>query len=115
MKTVFAYFMAVLVGPIAIILISMRFSRIKNQHIPMMVFIETLVGGFASVCLARITFAIIGVHYDVSVVFGISIFFMLNFILGYFVNNTSYEIANVKLLGGIGCLLGVIVAGVLVN
>jgi hypothetical protein len=40
-------------------------------------------------------------------------FFTSNFVVGYFIKNTSPEIATVKLLGGIGVLCGIVAAGVL--
>ena len=113
MKTSFAYFMAIFIGPIIGILIMMQLLPPKRQYSVLRVLLETITAGFLSICFAKFIFVMSDVYYDPSVVLFIGIFFLLNFVIGYFIKNRSYEIAKMKLLGGIGCLFGVIIGGIL--
>jgi len=112
--------MAVFIGPILTIFIMMKFPDTEGQYFLVRAFVETFIGGFASVCFGKLIFGIIGVHYDSSVVLWIGIFFLCNCISGFFIKNSSNEVTTVKVftvkvLGGIGVLCGVVIAGILLK
>jgi hypothetical protein len=115
MRHLFAYFLAVVIGPILVIFIATLLPATENKPTSMRIFLETFIGGFASVCLAKFIFNIVGVSYNTTLVLWIGLFFIVNNMIGYFMDNTSHEIANVKFLSGMGVLCGVIVAGILIK
>jgi len=41
----------------------------------------------------------------------IGLFYFFNFIIGFFIKNDSSETSTIKLLGGIGCISGVVIRG----
>ena len=91
MRNLFAYFLAVVIGPILVIFIATLLPATEDKPTPMRIFLETFIGGFASVCLAKGIFAIIGIGYNDSLVLWIGLFFIVNNM------RVHYQFVNEKL------------------
>lgn len=115
MKELLAYFTAAFVGPILCILLIMLYPPQRSKSFRVTNFgmlIESALAGFVSVWLGKFTFYLFNLKPSHLMVYLIGIFFFLNFLLGYIFKKNTLEIANVKLLGGIGSLLGVGIGGI---
>lgn len=116
MKELLAYFTAAFVGPISCIFVIMLFpppQKSKSFRVTNFgMFVESALAGFGSVWLGKFTFYLFNLKSTHLMVYLIGIFFFLNFLLGYILKKNTLEIANVKLLGGIGSLLGVGIGGI---
>jgi hypothetical protein len=115
MKELLAYFTAAFVGPFSCISVIMLYPPQKSKSFRVTnigMFVESALAGFGSVWLGKFTFYLFNLKSTHLMVYLIGIFFFLNFLLGYILKKNPLEIANVKLLGGIGSLLGVSIGGI---
>jgi ABC-type Mn2+/Zn2+ transport system permease subunit len=115
MKELLAYLTAAFVGPISCILAIMFYPPQKSKSFRVTnsgMFIEAALAGFVSVWLGKFTFYLFNLNPTHLMVYLIGIFFFLNFLVGYINKKNTLEIANVKLLGGIGSLFGVVIGGI---
>jgi len=108
---IFAYFITTFIVPVFCIFI-MQFIPLPSQYTNARILLETSIGGVLSIWLGTIVFALFGLQPTMLIAQLIGLFYFLNFFIGFFIKNESSEIATVKLLGGIGCLSGVILGGI---
>ena len=90
----------------------MQVFPLPSQYTIVRILLETLIGGFLSIWLGKIVFALFSLQPTAFMVQLIGLFFFFNFFLGFFIKNESSEISKVKILGGIGSISGVILGGV---
>lgn len=94
-----------------IILIMANLPVFYEKHIWFETFVETVIGGFSSVWLGTIIFSVFGLEVTPMMIFSIGLFFFVNFLIGFFMQNYSSEISLIKISGGIACLIGVMIGG----
>jgi len=82
-----------------------------SQYTVVRILLDTLSVGFLSIWLGTIVFRVFGLQPTSLMVQLIGLFYFFNFFIGFFIKNDSSETSTIKLLGGIGCISGVVIGG----
>ena len=109
---IFVYFITSIIVPIIVPIIFILITPPYSQHTDVRILFETSTGGFLSIWLGTIVFRIFDLQPTSLMVQLIGLFYFFNFFIGFFIKNESSDISKTKLLGGIGCLSGVIIGGI---